>query len=691
MTLDRYCRRAARDMTRFAAWFFRGRYQLLARVAGLQPQGDARSPRGTLFIEVDGLGYGHLQRSLQRGYMPHLKRLIDKGEYRVYRWRCGLVADTPPIQSGLMYGRRDGIVGFYWWSRLEQRRIVGANPYDMRVVQQRLAAQAGSPGLLAGGSSYSNIMSGGARWSVLTIAGANPHWFHPGEGLLRALAILLLNPGKTIRFAFDSIWEVLQEMEDRAYVIATDRPRILEGAFPLVRILLNVLAREIVTAGTRVDMLRGVPVIYTCYIGYDVVGHHSGPLSRNALRVLRGIDSAIGKLLETATWTERPYDVILLSDHGMSGCQPVAEAFDHNFESWVEAWWRQGLQAEPQYQFDRRRVRRRMRRRIRRQRGTLLSRIAGGVARHSSGWLRTWGRIGAWVLEIGSSGAIKLGERFFEEEPEPRSPGVTVISCGPLSQLWVREVGQRLNLSELEGLCPGFAQALIDHPAVECIIAREGEELLVRGRDGTAYLRLVEGDAPRGQASPGQGSEDPAANPVIRVEGQSPFCAFEEPDIVARQVASFASMQACGDLICFAATFQPDTLRDATPGASGERHVYSFEQQLGTHASAGGDQGYPFIMMHRSVSFDPSGIIEASDLHPFLSAFVHRDARPAGAMAAPSAVETAQATSVSQAVPRVPRRPSRASHLRLLPFKQSEAKRSEGTAGTGRALSPPHR
>jgi hypothetical protein len=84
-------------------------------------------------------------------------------------------------------------------------------------------------------------------------------------------------------------------------------------------------------------------------------------------------------------------------------------------------------------------------------------------------------------------------------------------------------------------------------------------------------------------------------------------------------------MDECGDLICFAASFQPDSLRDATPGALGERHVYTFENQLGTHASVGGDQGYPFIMLHRSVDFDPSGIVEASDLYPFLDAYVHRD------------------------------------------------------------------
>ena len=562
---------AARRWNRFAAWFFRGRYLLLARAVGLRPVGDAGSPPGTLLVEIDGLGYDHLYKAIQRGYLPTLRGLLERGDFRAYRWRCGLAADTPPIQSGLMYGRRDGIVGFYWWDRQEQRRIVGSNPYHMRLVQARLAERAGHPGLLDGGSSYSNIMSGGARWSVLTIAGANPHWFWPGQGLLRALAIALLNPGKIIRFAFDATWEVLQEAEDRAYVIATDRPRILEGAFPLVRVLLNVMAREIVTAGTRLDMLRGVPVVYSCYIGYDVVGHHSGPVSRNALRVLRGIDSAIGRLMETRAWTERPYDVVFLSDHGMSGCQPVAEAFDQDFEEWVEAWWRQGAPATPQYQIERHWAWRRQQRRAMRARRAVLSggrwgrgrdlvtRVAGVFARRSSGFFRTWGRIGAWALEIGSSGAIKLGDRFLAEEEAGDHPRVLVISCGPLSQLWVAGVERRLQRHEVEELCPGFTQALVDHPAVECVITREGDVLVVQGRGGTAHLRVV--------AAEGGGTTEDGAGPLLRVVGQSPFQVYEEPEVVARQVASFASMDECGDVICFGASFTPGSLRDTTPGA----------------------------------------------------------------------------------------------------------------------------
>jgi len=223
---------------------------------------------------------------------------------------------------------------------------------------------------------------------------------------------------------------------------------------------------------------------------------------------------------------------------------------------------------------------------------------------------------------MGSSGAIKLGDRFFEVDGDDSgAPRVLAISCGPLAQLWVRDVERRLQRHELEALCPGFVQALADHPAVECVITREGDELVVQGRYGTAYLRLTPRDA-----GPDAGSERP--DPVLRVEGTNPLEIYDEPGIVARQIASFASMEECGDLICFAASFQPDSLRDATPGALGERHVYTFENQLGTHASVGGDQGYPFIMLHRSVDFDPSGIVEASDLYPFLNAYVQRDARP---------------------------------------------------------------
>lgn len=635
-TATRSFEELAQRIYRLNAWFFRGRYQLLASFLGLRAEGDERSPRGTLFIEIDGLGHGNLQEAMRRGYMPFTKQLLERGGYRLHRWRCGLAADTPPIQSGLMFGTAEGVVGFYWWDRKTQRRVIGANPNHMRRVQAEIQERSGREGLLAGGSSYSNIMSGGARYSVLTIAGGNQHWFTPGQALLRAVAILYFNPGKVIRFFFDCAWELLQEMEDRVFVNAMDRPRVMEGAFPIVRLLLNVLAREIVTAGTRIDMLRGVNVIYSCYIGYDVVAHHSGPLSRNSLRVLKGIDSSIRKLFLTLPWTERRYDVALLSDHGMTPCQAVEDAFDSDFSDWVERWWREEAQATPVYRARRRRVRRWLYRPSKSRPQHWLGRLAGEVASRSSGWARTWGRIGAWTVELGSAGAIKLGERFFEEEQDSDAPRVTVINCGPLSQIWVKEVDRRLDLGEVEALCPGFLDALVVHPAVELVVGRQDGHIVARSRSGKAILQM--------QAEPVNGLG--ARSPLLHIEGDNPFAAFEEPDVAARQVAEYAGMDGCGDVICMATLFVPQTLREATPGAVGKVHTYTFEKQLGTHAAIGGDQGYPFIILPSWVRFDPAPVISASQMYPVLKRMVRRN-RPTvadqdgRAMSQPSMKDTA--------------------------------------------------
>ena len=104
------------------------------------------------------------------------------------------------------------------------------------------------------------------------------------------------------------------------------------------------------------------------------------------------------------------------------------------------------------------------------------------------------------------------------------------------------------------------------------------------GRAGRVILRPDPPPLPGAGDGAVAGRERPAPpNPVVRIAGQNPLLHYEEPDVVARQIAAFAGMEACVDVICFAAMFTPGTLRDATPGAVGRPHVYSFEQQLGTH------------------------------------------------------------------------------------------------------------
>ena len=520
----------------------------------------------------------------------------------MHRWRCGLPADTPPVQAGIMWGDADGIPGFYWWDRESSRRIASSNPAHMRAFEGRIAARHPSNGLLNGGSSYSNTMSGGARHRILTIAGSDPRWFAPGQGMVRALALVALNPGRTIRFIGDAFWEVLQEAEDRVWVTLNRRPRLFEGMFPLVRVLFNVLARDVITAGTRLDMLRSVPIIYTCYIGYDVVGHHSGPLSRNSLRTLKGIDRSIKALVETGNTTPRPYRFVILSDHGMSPAVPVAEAFATDFDQWCHDQWQERSVAKvPPTSIDRERV------------GRVDTSRTPSVQtpRLGTTWLRTWGRIGAWALELGTSGAIRLGERILDEHSPSRDQGIVVISCGPLAQIWLRSATEPVHRHVIEARCAGFVDAVLNHPAVDFVMVRSDDRLKVIGRNGEVTLRPLPAVPDHSQPMP---------NVVEQVIGTNPLAHLDEPEVSAVQLARLGAMNATGDVICFGASLVPASPRDSVPGSLRQAHFWSFERQLGTHATLSGDQAYPFLITPSDLGVNVSNVIEASQLHDVLVA-----------------------------------------------------------------------
>ncbi len=582
--------RAWHHIRRWSVWFLQGRYLLLARLLGMYPEPGAAGRHGTVFIEIDGLGHDHLRSALRQGYLPFLRDLLDRDLYQRYRWRCGLVADTPAVQSGLLYGTTDGIVGFYWFDRASQKRVVGANPVHMRREERRLAAT--HRGLLAGGSSYASIISGGARWNVLTIAGTSAHWYRPGQALLRSLIILLLNPGKVLRFLLDAVWEIVQEIEDSVWSVLKRHRRLGLDAFPFIRVLLNILPREIVATGTRLDMLRGVPVIYSCFIGYDIIGHRSGPMSRTALRALRGIDSAIGKVFETRQRCEREYDIVVLSDHGMTPAQPFTQAFGASLEDWVTRWWatKSHYPSPQQAQW-----------------------IARRVPRQDTGWLNTWGRIGAMILELGSAGAIKFGERFFVDSGELQAhPHVLVVSCGSLAQIWVRGFERRLYRTEIEQLAPGFLAVLVAQQGIALVITREEAALAVVGREGSLRLRLPPSD----EAGPRSSWQLPLDDLILSQEGANPLLRYEEPTIVLRQLISFARMEACGDIICLADIWRPAGRRNS------KVHTYTFEQQAGCHAAVGGDQSYPFMLLPNHLTFDPETVGEAVHMHRILAGII---------------------------------------------------------------------
>lgn len=574
----------------WSVWFFRDHYLLWASLLGFRSPPGVMSQRGTVFLEIDGLGHDHLRQALRQGHLPFLQKLLASDRYQCHRWRCGLVADTPASQSGLLYGTSDGIPGFYWFDRVSQKRVSGANPVHMRRQERLLAAK--HRGLLEGGSSYASIISGGARWNVLTIAGTDSHWFGPGQALLRTLIILLLSPGKVLRFVFDAAWEILQDVSGSLWSVLRRRRGLDLDAFPLIRVLLNILPREIVSTGTRLDMLRGAPVIYSCFIGYDVIGHRCGPTSGAAWSSLRGIDSAIANIFETRSRCAREYDIVLLSDHGMTPSAGFIPASSGRLDEWVTRWWMRNATYP----------------------STSLRQPAPGQSTYkSSGWLDIWGRFGTTLLEVVSAGVLKLGERVSTDRGDPNVyPQVVVISCGSMAQLWVRGFQRPLHAIDLEDLAPGFVTALAARKDVALVVTRDNAGIMVVGCEGRLRLRMP--------ASNDAGTrliwQAPLKDLILQQEGVNPLLRYEEPAIVLRQLISFLRMEACGDIVCLADIWRP------ADGKNSEVHTFSFEEQDGCHAAFGGDQAYPFILLPNKLKFRPETIGESSHMYPVLKGIV---------------------------------------------------------------------
>ena len=79
-----------------------------------------------------------------------------------------------------------------------------------------------------------------------------------------------------------------------------------------------MLQRELEVASTIQDLYSGRPVIYTMFLGYDEVAHHSGIERPETLRELAKIDRAFARLARAAEDAPRPYRIVVLADHGQS-------------------------------------------------------------------------------------------------------------------------------------------------------------------------------------------------------------------------------------------------------------------------------------------------------------------------------------------------------------------------------------
>jgi hypothetical protein len=295
----------------------------VARRGNVRP-GPLEGGRRLVLLQLDGVSHRRLEWALRSGHMPHLARRLRSGRYRLSPARSGAPASTPAFQAGLFYGASPGVPGYVWFDRERRHEIRMDSGPEVCRVEAELAAR--NPALLAGGTSYFSIFSGGAAPRTFCLAGLVDFTLRPltkGFNLWDHAASWMVHGVTAVNLAARLGWQVSAGLlEGVQWTLSLGRIKH-EPRFFLHRLLVAALMRELAVQGIVVDMARGIPVIYADFVAYDEFAHRRGPDSPAALGHLRSIDGALGALFAAAdALPERRYDVYVLSDHGHVATTP---------------------------------------------------------------------------------------------------------------------------------------------------------------------------------------------------------------------------------------------------------------------------------------------------------------------------------------------------------------------------------
>ena len=229
------------------------------------------------------------------------------------------------------------------------------------------------------------------------------------------------------------------------------------GAYPFMRATMCVIVRDLIVYGVITDMMKGRPVVYATFSSYDEVAHHSGLERSDTMEALRKLDQQFGRIERARRYAPRPYEIVVLSDHGQTQGATFKQRNGYGLDELVERSLTRGV----------------------------VTNVAGGDEQ------------GAMV---GNAAAEATGQK---QKKRPKNDvsdkDVVVLGSGNLGLVYLMEERRRLTLEEIEARHPRLLPALRDHPHVGWLLVRsERDGPVALGANGTHFLAegRVDGDDP---------------------------------------------------------------------------------------------------------------------------------------------------------------------------------------------------
>jgi uncharacterized membrane protein YvlD (DUF360 family) len=433
--------------------------QRIARRSGERVETDVP---GILYLEIDGLALPVLQRAMRDGSASTMARWLSEGSHELLEWETDLSSQTGASQAGILLGSNEDIPAFRWVEKESGLLITCSAPADCAEIERR--RRSGNGLLVDGGASRGNLLSGEAEHVILTVSRieeekrANPGYrafFANGHNVTRALVLV--------------VWEVILELSAAARQRRRNvRPRGHRGGlYPLMRAGLCVVVRDLIVYGVLTDMMKGRPAIYATFSSYDEVAHHSGLERADTLEALRKLDQQFARIDSARAYAPRPYEIVVLSDHGQTQGATFKQRNGYSLEELVRRSLSSGS----------------------------VEGIAGGDEQGAM--------VGLAVAE--ASGATPRKKR---PKNDVSDKDVVVLGSGNLGLVYLMDERRRLTQEEIEERHPELLAALSSHPHVGWVLVRsESNGPVVIGGRGVRYLASgsVEGEDPLAHFSPRAG------------------------------------------------------------------------------------------------------------------------------------------------------------------------------------------
>jgi uncharacterized membrane protein YvlD (DUF360 family) len=513
---------------------------------------------GVLFLEIDGLAHEILQRALRDGHVPTLASWIADGDHVLTRWETDWSSQTGACQAGILHGDNEDMPAFRWWEKERGGPIVTNHPRDATELERRVSDGRGL--LHDDGASRANILSGDAPHSLLTMStvldvrrgklGADYYtYFASPFNVARTLLL-------TIGDMATEIWTALRQRR------RDERPRVHRHlSYAPLRAFATAIQLDLQVEAVIGDIHAGRPTVYTTFLAYDEVAHHSGIERADALSVLRRVDRRIARIAHAAADGPRPYELIVLSDHGQTQGATFADRYDTTLETLV----REACDAE-------------------------VKALTGASADDSD---EAGGQLKAALTEAatGDSAPARAvrtlsGRRAEIEEtttpaPEQELPEIVVMASGCLGLVTFPRLPGRVSRAVIDSHYPALLPSLLTHPGIGFVLVRDDDRGdLVLGGDGEHQLN------------------DGA------VTGADPLAPFGPR--AAAHVARTAGFPHCPDIVVNS-TYWPQT-----------EEVAAFEELVGSHGGLGGPQSFPFVLAPAALPAPEQEIVGAAHLHRVL-------------------------------------------------------------------------